>query len=163
MSIPVLILLTFMNIPVNAQTQSNNSDETGITRYVYADPLPQWASFDSGVVDRAINAWEDANPNLTLQLVSSPDNADLHIVWAKDPSDSAQIETQYGLKGSPSNGVTILPRLSGLSYTTIIVTLGNETVVLALGFQILQIHYQEYWNMKWVTFLGLITLQTHLI
>ncbi|MHB8546473.1 MAG: hypothetical protein ACYDAJ_06875 [Nitrosotalea sp.] len=122
----LFVAIISVYVPANASAQSSTSSETGIIRHVYADPLPQWASFDSGVVDRALKSWEDTNPNLTLQQVSSPDNADLHIVWAKDPSNSAQIETQYGLKGRPSNGVTILPQISGLSNTVIIVTLGNE-------------------------------------
>lgn len=122
----LLIAIISVYVPANASAQSSTSGDTGIIRYIYADPLPQWASFDSGVVDRAIKAWEDANPNLTLQRVDSLDKADLHIVWAKDGPDEAQIETQMGMKGNPSNGVTLTPQRSGLSYTTIIVTLGNE-------------------------------------
>jgi hypothetical protein len=116
----------FLMFP-NVSAQSSTSGDVRIIHSIYVDPLPQWASFDSGVVKRAIQAWENANPHLALQQVSSLDNADLHIMWTKDGADLAQqIQTQFNIQGQTANGITLPPKSTKLSYTTIIVTLGNE-------------------------------------
>ena len=63
----------------NVDTFSDNT-----TVYYYAYPLPDWADYADGVLDKAFREWEAANPGLKFVPVQSEAQANLLLGWVKD-------------------------------------------------------------------------------
>ncbi len=54
------------------------------TLHYYVEPLPDYASFASNVVDLSTTAWETANPSLEFIEVDSWQAADFRVLWVKE-------------------------------------------------------------------------------
>ena len=52
--------------------------------YYYVEPLPDYASFASNVMDLSTTAWETANPGLEFIEVNSPQQANFQVQWVKE-------------------------------------------------------------------------------
>jgi len=51
---------------------------------VYVDPLPEWASFASGVMYESTEYWKQVNPKLQFSKVDDYRDANLAVKWVKD-------------------------------------------------------------------------------
>lgn len=66
-------------------TSTNIFGQTTRTYYIYADPIPDYATgYASSAIPDAITAWENANPNLQFYMTNNEQQADLIIQWVKD-------------------------------------------------------------------------------
>ena len=52
--------------------------------YYYVEPLPDYASFASIVMDLSTTAWETANPGVEFIEVNSPQQANFQVQWVKE-------------------------------------------------------------------------------
>jgi len=79
-------LFTFDN---TISTLSNKSvlfsyEITKNTFRVYVDPLPEWASFASGVMFESTEYWKKVNPKLQFYKADDFSDSNLHVKWVKD-------------------------------------------------------------------------------
>ena len=54
------------------------------SKYIYIDPLPEWADYASSVMYLSTTAWEDANENLNFYVVENWEDADFRVQWVKE-------------------------------------------------------------------------------
>ena len=61
-----------------------SSDAFAETWYYYVEPLPNYASYATNVMDLSTTAWEDANDDLEFIEVTSPEQANFQVQWVKE-------------------------------------------------------------------------------